>query len=71
MITVPKGAIIQRGQMEMAFVVQNGTASLRLVRSGKTIEDKVQILAGLSPGESIACEGVSSLRDGQPVEARS
>ena len=35
-IRVPLTAVIQRGQMEMVFVVANGRAQLRLVKTGES-----------------------------------
>ena len=69
-LKIPAPALIKRGQMEIVFVVQDGKARLRLVRSGQRLEREVEILAGISPGERLVGEGAAALRDGQPVEAR-
>jgi membrane fusion protein (multidrug efflux system) len=69
-IRVPAGAIIVRGQMEIAFVVVNGKAQMRLVKSGKHLEGETEIVSGLNPGEPIVIEGAAQLLDGQPVEAK-
>lgn len=68
-IRVPSAAVIQRGQMEMVFVVGDGTARLRLVKTGKHFGDDVEILSGLAPGDRIVTGNGASLLDGQPVEA--
>lgn len=67
---VPAGAVLVRGQMEMAFVVADGQARMRLVKTGKHLENEVEIVAGLNPGEKIVVEGAAQLLDGQPVETR-
>jgi hypothetical protein len=36
LLLVPQSAVIKRGQMEMVFVVGDGKAALRLVKTGKT-----------------------------------
>lgn len=69
-IVVPRAAVIDRGQMELVFVVRSGQAELRLVRTGKRFENAVEILAGLSEGERIVVENAGKLRDGQPVITR-
>jgi len=70
-ITIPRTALLQRGQLELVYVVENGRAHLRLVRSGKSFGEAVQILSGLSPGELVVSERISKLRDGQQVEVLS
>jgi RND family efflux transporter MFP subunit len=66
-IRVPVSAVVTRGQMECVFVVVDGHAQLRIVRTGKHTGAAVEILAGLSSGERVVSEGAESLRDGQPV----
>ncbi len=67
-LRVPDSAVVQRGQMEMLFVVESATARLRLVRTGKRPDGQVEILSGLTAGETVITEGVSSLKDGTPVK---
>jgi RND family efflux transporter MFP subunit len=70
LLRVPKEALVVRGQMEMVFVVKDGHAELRLVRSGKKDGEEVGILSGLSAGETVVIDGAATLRDGQPVELK-
>jgi len=69
-LIVPASAITVFGQMERAFVVENGRASLRIVRTGARRGDGVEILAGVHPGEQVITTVPADLRDGQPVEIR-
>lgn len=69
-IQVPVSAVVQRGQMEIVFVVKDQKAQLRLVRTGKRFADKVELLSGVSPGEEVIVEGAQTITDGQPVEAK-
>jgi RND family efflux transporter MFP subunit len=69
-LRVPASAVVQRGQLEMVFVVLEDRAQLRLVKTGKRIADQVEVISGLDPGERIVTEGAKQLRDGQPVEER-
>jgi len=64
---VPPQALVRRGQLEILFVVADGKAQMRLVRTGKATDQGVEILAGLTPGEVVVVEGAARLRDGQPV----
>ena len=69
-VRVPATALVQRGQMEIVFVVADGRAQLRLVKTGKRFGDEIEIVSGLDGGESVVKDGVAQLADGQPVEAK-
>ncbi|MGO8838478.1 MAG: efflux RND transporter periplasmic adaptor subunit [Limisphaerales bacterium] len=69
-IRVPAAAVVQRGQMELVFVVANGHAQLRIVKTGSRIGDEIELVSGLNSGEQVVTEGVSALTDGQPVTVK-
>ena len=69
-LRVPAAAVVQRGQMELVFIVVDGKAQLRLVKTGKRIGNAVELVSGVSAGEKIVTDGAAGLMDGQPVEAR-
>ena len=57
------------GQMERVFVVgPNNRAVLRLVKSGATRGDRVEILSGLDDGERVVVAPPAALREGQTLE---
>lgn len=66
-LMVPTPAVIPFGQMERVFVVQDQTARLRLVRTGTRGDGHIEILSGLSEGETVITAGHENLLDGQPV----
>jgi RND family efflux transporter MFP subunit len=66
-ITVPQEAIVHHGQLESVFVVESGTARIRLVRSGRERAGRVEISSGLAGGETMAVAG-EGLVDGERVE---
>lgn len=66
MIAAP--ALQHRGQMAQVFVVEQGLARLRLVRTGATYGERIEILAGLQPGEQIVIGTDRRLQDGQPLQ---
>jgi membrane fusion protein (multidrug efflux system) len=68
MVTVPSSAVVRRGQLETVFVVDSGTARLRLVRCGRELDGRTQISSGLKGGEEIALPGTAELVDGQHVK---
>lgn len=66
-LTVPKAAVLRRGQMETIFVVENNQARLRLVRTGREYGPNVEVLSGLAEDETVASSGHKNLVDGQQV----
>ena len=65
---VPGSAVIQRGQLEIAFVVQDQHALLHLVKTGRRVGDEIEILSGLDADDAVVVEGAGQLLDGQPVK---
>ncbi len=69
-LRVPSSAVVQRGQMELVFVVVGSQAQLRLVKTGKRIENEIEVVSGLSANEQVVSQGPGDLTDGQPVVVR-
>jgi multidrug efflux pump subunit AcrA (membrane-fusion protein) len=67
-IVIPKSAIYRVGALEFVFVIENGVAHLRPIKTGEEIGDKVVVLSGLHKGEKIAVSNVNNLVDGALVE---
>jgi RND family efflux transporter MFP subunit len=67
-LRVPATAVVQRGQLELVFVANEGQAELRLVKTGKRDGAEVELLAGVSAGESVVVSGAAQLREGQPLQ---
>lgn len=67
-LRVPEDAVVRRGQLEIAFVVEDGHAKLRLIKTGKRFGDEVEVVSGLVAGEKIVVGRTSKLVDGQPIE---
>ena len=43
---------------------------LRLVKTGKLLGDKTEILSGIEPGDPVVTSDASQLTDGQPVTSK-
>jgi hypothetical protein len=69
-LRAPASAVVQRGQMELVFIVVNGHGQLRIVKTGKRIGDEVELVSGVDAGERVVTEGTAALADGQPVEVK-
>lgn len=68
MILVPKKAIINQGQLNGIYTVNNDRiAILRWLRLGKTFGDQVEVLSGLSAGENYIVEAQSKLYNGAKI----
>jgi len=67
LLLVPQSAVLKRGQMELVFVAKEGKAAMRLVKTGKVLEDRVEVLSGLEEGEQVIVSDINKLADGQPV----
>ena len=68
-ITVPKSAVWERGGVTGVFVIDNqNTARVRLVKTGKTFDGRVEIVSGLSDGEAVAVTNVERLSDAVKVK---
>lgn len=65
---VPNSAVVQRGQLEIVFVVESQRACLHLVKTGRRASDETEILSGLDTGDTVVVEAASQLVDGQPVK---
>ena len=68
-IRLPETVVFSRGQLDFVYVNDNGTARLRIVRTGRRADGKVEILSGLEPGESIVAGPSAVPGDGAPIAA--
>ncbi len=55
-ILIPQAAVLQVGQLSMVRVAVEGAAQLRQVKLGRRLDQQVEVLAGLQPGEKILSE---------------
>ncbi len=68
---IPKSAVSKYGQMERVFVVDDDQARLCLVRTGKSTGERIEIISGLSPGDTVIIPGKKLLKDGQHIDTQS
>ncbi|MBO5831134.1 MAG: efflux RND transporter periplasmic adaptor subunit [Alistipes sp.] len=52
------------------YVIKNGVAEYRLVKDGRRVGDKIEILEGLSAGEVVATTSFTRLMSGKKVEIK-
>lgn len=67
-LTIPRAAVLEQGQLRSVFVVDAGVARVRMVRLGEERDGAVEVLSGLSAGELVVAPLPPALADGRPVE---
>jgi len=65
---VPEKAVIERGQLPVVFVQKDGKAEMRIIKTGRRFDGKVEIVSGLRPGEMIVVENGEDLKTGDVLE---
>lgn len=73
-LVVPSMAVVTSPHKPLesaVFVIENGKARMRRVRTGATQDGKTEILEGLRKGEQVAVYDLSQIRDGDRVAMNS
>jgi membrane fusion protein (multidrug efflux system) len=66
---VPDGRSAGSGQAQLGvFVVQDGKAVTRAVKTGDILNSSILVTNGLRAGEQVVTSGASFLYDGAPIE---
>ena len=66
-LSVPKSALVQRGELTGVFVAKDGQAELRWISLGEGTGSYLPVRSGLKDGEKII-DRPGALQDGQPIE---
>jgi RND family efflux transporter MFP subunit len=69
-LAAPAQAVVERGQLQSVFVVEDGAAHARLITVGQRSDGAVELLSGIKDGEQVASPVPPALRDGAKVEIR-
>jgi RND family efflux transporter MFP subunit len=56
-LVIPRRAVRKVGQLELVDVIENGHVNQRAIRTGRSIEDNVEVLSGLSENEEVVVPG--------------
>jgi len=68
LMVVPRNAFVGSVSSNEIFVVKDGVAKLRKVTAGRILGDQVEIINGLTDGETVVITGQINLQDGNTVE---
>lgn len=69
-LSVPRSALVQRGELTGVFIAKDGHAELRWISLGDGAGSFLPVRSGLKPGEPVI-DRPGALQDGQPVELSS
>lgn len=67
-VLLPRQAVLRELQSAHVFVAKNGIAEMRPVQLGLEEGERIEVLAGVEPGERVIVAGQGSLKQGSPVE---
>jgi len=67
---IPKIAVRKDGDASIVFLVRENKLERRAVRLGMELGDDVEVIAGITAGDSVVIRGPESLREGQEVQIR-
>ena len=68
-VTMPADALVSLNDEYYAYVVKEGGDSVerRKVKTGETVDGRIQILEGVKEGEKVVIQGQTSLNDGSKI----
>lgn len=66
-LMIPEAALVPEQSRQFIYVVEDGKAARREVRIGRREPGKVEVVAGLKPGEHVIVEGTQKVREGGAV----
>lgn len=67
-LLLPAAAVVIRGQLTGVYVVEDGILRWRLIKTGRAVDTRVEVLAGLASGEKVVVSGVDQAVNGARVE---
>ncbi|HET9182217.1 MAG TPA: efflux RND transporter periplasmic adaptor subunit [Candidatus Angelobacter sp.] len=69
-LMVPQSAVRSDGAQKVVFLVKDNHAERHAVKVGEIQGSQAQLLAGVSPGDTVIVRGPADLKDGQAVEVK-
>ncbi|MDD2734768.1 MAG: efflux RND transporter periplasmic adaptor subunit [Desulfuromonadaceae bacterium] len=68
-ISLPKNAVVEHGALTSVWAVdKDNIARMRIVKVGRTVGERVEILSGLSDGDRVVVTGTEKVTEGARVE---
>jgi RND family efflux transporter MFP subunit len=67
-VTVHKDAVVVLKGRPMVYVVEDGKAAIRPIKTGNAVGNRFEVTSGLKPGEVVVVRGNERLRPGQAIK---
>lgn len=67
LLLIPDDLVVMRGGISGVFMLRDGRARFQPVKLGRRAAGNVEILSGLSGGESVVGGKLADVRDGSPI----
>jgi RND family efflux transporter MFP subunit len=67
-LALPVSVILQHGNEEVVYVVQDGRAVMKTIKTGLQGDDMVEVVSGLNPQDLVIDQGRAKLKTGRRVE---
>ena len=67
-VLIPARAVLSQAGVSRVFVIKDGHAEQRIVQTGQTEGDLIEIKNGVAADEAVATSNLESLSDGSPVK---
>lgn len=64
-LTIPRGAFLDTGAGRVIYVVEDGVATRRAIRTGATSGGRIEILEGLNEGERVVVSSLAPFRSAE------
>lgn len=70
-LLLAKTAVVTQGALTSVWVVgPDGIVRLRIIKTGKQLGDKVEVLAGLAAGEAVVTTGMEKIVEGAKIDGK-
>ncbi len=67
-VLVPRAAYVERAGVPGVFVLHEGLARFRMVKTGRAQGEAIEILSGLAGTETLVLGDLKAVRDGSPLQ---
>jgi RND family efflux transporter MFP subunit len=59
-LLVPESSVVRRSELTAVYVIDSDAVTLRQIRTGRRYGERIEVLAGLAPGEAVAADPVAA-----------
>jgi membrane fusion protein (multidrug efflux system) len=67
---IPTYCLVPLINGQNVYTIKDGKAKLVAIETGIRTEDRIQVVSGITVGDTIACTGLLALKDNLPVTVK-